>query len=67
LVAGGVKLLQVPCTAGGPAVIGRPGGNTDALASGSSPVIQQLKAGKLRVLTCGGDKRLASHLCSDLG
>ncbi len=56
----GVKMLHVPYTGAGPAVIGLLGGNIDAVASGPSTVIQHVKAGKLRVLASWGDKRLAS-------
>ncbi len=56
----GVKLLHVPYTGAGPAVVGLLGGNIDAVASGPSTVIQHVKAGKLRVLASWGDKRLAS-------
>ncbi len=56
----GVKLLHVPYTGAGPAVVGLLGGNVDAVASGPSTVIQHVKAGKLRVLASWGDKRLAS-------
>jgi tripartite-type tricarboxylate transporter receptor subunit TctC len=56
----GVKLLHVPYTGAGPAVVSLLGGNIDAVASGPSTVIQYVKAGKLRVLASWGDKRLAS-------
>ncbi len=56
----GVKLLHVPFTGAGPAVIALLGGNIEAVASGPSTVIQHVKAGKLRVLASWGDKRLAS-------
>ena len=56
----GVKLLHVPFTGAGPAVIALLGGNIDAVASGPSTVIQHVKAGKLRVLASWGDKRLAA-------
>ena len=56
----GIKLLHVPYTGAGPAVVGLLGGNVDAVASGPSTVIQQVKAGKLRVLASWGDRRLAS-------
>jgi tripartite-type tricarboxylate transporter receptor subunit TctC len=56
----GVKLLHVPYTGAGPAVIGLLGGNIDSVASGPSTVIQHVKAGKLRVLASWGDRRLAS-------
>jgi tripartite-type tricarboxylate transporter receptor subunit TctC len=56
----GIRLLHVPYTGAGPAVVGLLAGNVDALASGPSTVIQHVKAGKLRVLASWGDKRLAS-------
>lgn len=56
----GVKLLHIPYTGAGPAVVSLLGGNVDALASGPSTVIQHVKAGKLRVLASWGDQRLAS-------
>ncbi len=56
----GIKMLHVPFTGAGPAVIALLGGNIDAVSSGPSTVIQHVKAGKLRVLATWGDKRLAS-------
>ncbi len=56
----GIKLLHVPFTGAGPAVIALLGGNIDAVSSGPSTVIQHVKAGKLRVLASWGDMRLAS-------
>jgi len=56
----GIKLLHVPYTGGGPAVVGLLSGNVDALSTGPSTVIQHVKAGKVRVLASWGDKRLAS-------
>jgi tripartite-type tricarboxylate transporter receptor subunit TctC len=56
----GIKLLHVPYTGAGPAVIGLLAGNIDAVASGPSTVIAHVKAGKLRVLASWGDRRLAS-------
>src|SRR5438034_2781316 len=58
--AAGIKLLHVPYTGGGPAVVALLGGNVDAISSGPSTVIQHVKAGKLRVLASWGDKRLTS-------
>jgi tripartite-type tricarboxylate transporter receptor subunit TctC len=56
----GIKLLHVPFTGAGPAVVALLGGSVDAVASGPSTVIQHAKAGKVRVLASWGDKRLAS-------
>jgi tripartite-type tricarboxylate transporter receptor subunit TctC len=56
----GIKLLHVPYTGAGPAVVGLLAGNIDAVASGPSTVIQHVKAGKVRVLASWGDHRLAS-------
>ncbi|HEV7414299.1 MAG TPA: tripartite tricarboxylate transporter substrate binding protein, partial [Casimicrobiaceae bacterium] len=56
----GIKLLHVPYTGAGPAVVGLLGGNIDAVASGPSTVIQHVKAGTIRVLASWGDHRLAS-------
>ncbi len=56
----GVKLLHVPYTGAGPAVVALLGGTVDAIATGPSTVIQQVRSGKLRVLASWGDKRLAS-------
>ncbi len=58
--AAGIRLLHVPYTGAGPAVIALLGGSIDAVASGPSTVVQHVKAGKLRVLASWGDKRLAS-------
>jgi tripartite-type tricarboxylate transporter receptor subunit TctC len=56
----GIKLLHVPYTGAGPAVVGLLGGSIDAVASGPSTVIQHVKAGTVRVLASWGDHRLAS-------
>jgi tripartite-type tricarboxylate transporter receptor subunit TctC len=58
--AANVKLLHVPFTGAGPAVVALLGGQIDAISSGPSTVIQHVKAGKVRVLASWGDKRLAS-------
>jgi tripartite-type tricarboxylate transporter receptor subunit TctC len=55
-----VKLLHVPYTGGGPAVVALLGGNVDAISTGPSTVIQHVKAGKVRILATWGDKRLAA-------
>ena len=58
--AADIKLFHVPYQGGGPAVTALLGGQVEALASGPSAVIGQIKAGKLRPLATWGDKRLAS-------
>ena len=58
--AANVKLLHVPFTGGGPAVVALLGGQVDALSTGPSTVLQHVKAGKVRVLASWGDHRLAS-------
>jgi tripartite-type tricarboxylate transporter receptor subunit TctC len=56
----GIKMRHVPMAGGGPAVTALLGGHVDALASGPSAVLPQIKAGKLRALAGWGDKRVAS-------
>lgn len=56
----GIKLFHIPYQGGGPAVAALLGGQIDALASGPSAAIGQIKAGKMRALAVWGDKRLAS-------
>jgi len=58
--AAGIKMLHVPFTGAGPAVIALLAGTIDSVSSGPSTVVQHVKAGKLRVLATWGDKRLAS-------
>lgn len=55
-----IRLHHVPYTGAGPAVIALMGGHIDALASAAGPVIQQIKAGKLRALAGWGDTRIAA-------
>lgn len=58
--AAGIKLFHIPYQGGGPAVAALLGGQIDALASGPSAAIGQIKAGKMRALAVWGDRRLAS-------
>jgi len=58
--AAGIKLKHVPHSGGGPAMTAVLGGHVDALASGPSVVLPQIKAGKLRALAGWGDKRVAA-------
>jgi tripartite-type tricarboxylate transporter receptor subunit TctC len=56
----GVKLLHVPYTGAGPAVVGLLGGQVEALATGPSSIAQHLKSGRVRVLGSWGGARLAA-------
>lgn len=48
--AGGAKMLHVPFTGAGPAVVALLGGSVDALSTGPSSIMGHLKGGKVRVL-----------------
>ena len=58
--ATGTNLLHVPYTGAGPAIVGLLGSQVDALSTGPATVVQQVKAGKLRVLAHWGEGRLES-------
>ena len=58
--AADIKLFHIPYQGGGPAVAALLGGQIDALASGPSAAIGQIKGGRMRALAVWGDKRLAS-------
>jgi tripartite-type tricarboxylate transporter receptor subunit TctC len=58
--AAGIQLFHIPYQGGGPAVAALLGSQIDALASGPSAALGQIKAGKMRALAVWGDKRLAS-------
>ncbi len=53
----GVKMLHVPFTGAGPAVVALLGGQVDALSTGPSTIMGHLKGGKIRVLATWGDSR----------
>ncbi len=55
--AAGVKMLHVPFTGAGPAVVALLGGQVDALSTGPSSVMGQIKGGKVRVLATWGETR----------
>src|SRR5918912_1299096 len=56
--AAGIKLFHVPYQGGGPAATALLGGQIEALASGPSAAMGQLKAGRVRAIAVWGDKRL---------
>ena len=58
--ASGTKMLHVPYTGAGPAVVALLGGSVDALSTGPSSVMGHVKGGKVRVLATWGDARLAA-------
>ena len=58
--AAGIRLFHVPYQGGGPAVTALLGGQVEALASGPSAAIAQIKGNRMRALAVWGDKRLDS-------
>jgi tripartite-type tricarboxylate transporter receptor subunit TctC len=55
--AGGAKMLHVPFTGAGPAVVALLGGSVDAVSTGPSTVLGHVQAGKVRVLASWGEAR----------
>ena len=53
-------MVHIPYTGAGPAIVGLLSGQVDAIATGPSSIVQQIKAGKVRALAHWGDGRLAS-------
>jgi tripartite-type tricarboxylate transporter receptor subunit TctC len=53
----GAKLLHVPFTGAGPAIVALLGGQVEALSTGPSTVIGHMKGGKVRILATWGDSR----------
>jgi tripartite-type tricarboxylate transporter receptor subunit TctC len=51
-------MTHIPYTGAGPAVVALLSGQVDAIASGPATVLQQVKAGKLRVLAHWGNAKL---------
>ena len=56
----GIKMTHIPFTGAGPAVVALLGGQIDAVSSGPATVLQQVKAGKLRVLAHWGTTQLSA-------
>jgi tripartite-type tricarboxylate transporter receptor subunit TctC len=57
--AAGIQLFHIPYQGGGPAATALLGGQVQALASGPTAVIGQIKGGKMRALAGWGATRLA--------
>ncbi|WP_418317482.1 tripartite tricarboxylate transporter substrate binding protein [Piscinibacter sakaiensis] len=55
-----LRLVHIPYTGAGPAVVALLGGQVNALSTGPASVLAHIKAGKLRALAHWGDKPLAS-------
>jgi tripartite-type tricarboxylate transporter receptor subunit TctC len=55
--ASGTKMLHVPFTGAGPAVVALLGGQVEALSTGPSSVMGHIKGGKVRVLATWGEQR----------
>jgi len=55
--AAGAKMLHVPFTGAGPAVVALLGGQVQALSTGPSSIMGHLKGGKVRVLASWGESR----------
>ena len=55
--AAGVKMLHVPFTGAGPAVVALLGGQVQALSTGPSTIMGHMKGGKVRVLASWGESR----------
>jgi tripartite-type tricarboxylate transporter receptor subunit TctC len=58
--AAGLKLVHVPYTGAGPAIVGLLGGQVDAISTGPASIVQHVKGGKVRVLGHWGDVRLVT-------
>ncbi len=55
--ATGTKMLHVPFTGAGPAVVALLGGQVDALSTGPSSIMGHVRGGKVRVLATWGEGR----------
>ena len=53
-------MLHVPYTGAGPAILAVLAGQVDAVSTGPSSVVQQIRAGKMRALAHWGEGRLAA-------
>jgi tripartite-type tricarboxylate transporter receptor subunit TctC len=60
LGAAGLRMIHVPYTGAGPAIVGLLGGQIDAVATGPATIVQHVNAGKLRALAQWGTVRLTA-------
>lgn len=58
--AAGFRMVHIPFTGAGPAVVALLGGQVDAIASGPATVAQHIRSGRLRALAHWGDQPLQS-------
>ena len=58
--AEGLKLVHVPYTGAGPAIVGLLGGQVDVVATGPATIVQHVKSGRIRALAHWGDVRLVT-------
>jgi tripartite-type tricarboxylate transporter receptor subunit TctC len=58
--AAGVKMVHVPYTGAGPAIVGLLGGQVDVVATGPASIVQHIKGGKVRALAQWGNERLVA-------
>jgi tripartite-type tricarboxylate transporter receptor subunit TctC len=58
--AAGVKMVHVPYTGAGPAIVGLLSGQVNVLATGPASIVQHIKGGKVRALAQWGNERLVS-------
>jgi tripartite-type tricarboxylate transporter receptor subunit TctC len=58
--AAGFRMVHIPFTGAGPAVIALLGGQVDAIASGPATVVQHIRNGRLRALAHWGEQPLQS-------
>lgn len=56
----GFRMVHIPFTGAGPAVVALLGGQVDAIASGPATVAQHVRAGRLRALAHWGERPLLS-------
>jgi len=56
--AAGFRMVHIPFTGAGPAVVALLGGQVDAIASGPATVAQHVRSGRLRALAHWGDQSL---------